>query len=182
MVTGADERPARHIREAEPARQAAELVELVRGEIADDREMLGGWLEVLAERQVIAADRPQVGHRLDDLLGRLAQAEHQPALGECFGPGPLGMRQDRQAHVVSTLPAHLLLEASHGLDVVIEDLGAGRQHAVDPLGPPVEVGSEYLDRCPGPPPDGLNAAGEVLRAAVGQVVARDRGDHDVPQA
>ena len=47
--------------------------------------------EVLAERQHVAADRPQVGQHVEQLVDRLADAEHQPALGD-HARGPVASR------------------------------------------------------------------------------------------
>ena len=76
----------------------------------------------------------------------------------------------------------MLLEPGHRLEVVVEDLGRGREDDVDRFGAAVEVGRQDLDRRPGPRADGQDALAEVLGAAVGRVVAGHRRDHDVPQA
>ena len=96
--------------------------------------------------------------------------------------GFLGVLENGQAHRVLALAAHVLLEPGDGLHVVVEDLGPGLQDDVDRLGPAVEVGGEHFDRGPGALADGQDALAEVLGAAVGQVVAGDGGDDDVPQA
>ena len=98
------------------------------------------------------------------------------------GPESLGEFEDAQAHGVLALAADGLLEAGDGLQVVVEDLGLGREDDLDRLGAAVEVGGQHLDRRPGPGADGQDAAAEVVGAAVGQVVAGHRGDHDVLQA
>ena len=96
--------------------------------------MPGRGLEVLAEGQEVAADGAEVGQGLEDLLGRLAQAEHQAALGPDVGAGLLGVLEDRQADGVLALAADVLLEPGDGLQVVVEDLGLGRQDDVDRVG------------------------------------------------
>ena len=93
----------------------------------------------------------------------------------------MAVRQDRQAHIVAALSPDLLLESRDGLEVVIEDLGLRREDAVDQIVPPVEVGGEDFDRRSGPASNGVDASAEVLRAAIGQVVAGDRRDDDVPK-
>ena len=60
--------------------------------------------------------------------------------------------------------------------------GAAEDDVDRPARVAVEVGRQDLDRRPGPAPDGQDAPAEVLGAAVGQVVAGHRRDHDVPQA
>ena len=176
-------RTARWRRRRSPATgDPAQLVELGRGQVAHDREVARRRLEVLAERQEVAADRPEVGQGLEDLLGRLAQAEHQAALGPGLGARPLGVLEDREADAVLALAADVLLEPGDRLEVVVEDLGPGREDDVD------RVGCGRRSRGSGPRSvapvrlaDRQDAAPEVLGTAVGEVVAGDRGDHDVPQ-
>ena len=52
-------------------------------------------------------------------------------------------------------------------------------HAVDGGRVAEEVGRQHLDGGAGPLADGEDAAAEVVGPAVGQVVARHRGDDDV---
>ena len=69
-----------------------------------------------------------------------------------------------------------------GLEIVVEDVGPGVHHDPERLLRALEVGDQHLDRGVGqPPPDLGDAAGEGLGAAVGQVVAVHRRDHDVRQ-
>ena len=52
-------------------------------------------------------------------------------------PRPFAWRSTRARAVVAGLHAHGLLQALHGLDVVVEDVGLGVEHGVDvrPAGP-----------------------------------------------
>src|SRR5947209_7447560 len=74
-IARADERTAGDLGEAQGPGHPAQLVELLRGQVARDGQVPGRGLQVLAEREEVAADGAEVGERLEDLLGRLAQAE-----------------------------------------------------------------------------------------------------------
>ena len=75
------------------------------------------------------------------------------------------------------------IQPRHGLDVVIEDVGPGVEHGPQRRLDSLEVWNQHLDAAAGHArprlPDRL---GEDRRAAVGQIVAIDRGDDGVLQA
>ena len=75
MIAGSHEWAAGDLVEAERPRQASQLVELVRGEIADDRQVPGRGLQVLPERHEIATDRPEVGEGFNPLASLFKQFE-----------------------------------------------------------------------------------------------------------
>ena len=106
----------------------------------------------------------------------------RPLLVRISGRGLLGVVEDSEAHLVQALAAHVMLEPGDRFEVVVEHLGPGFEHDVDQVGPTVEVRGEHLDRGAGSAANGQDALPKVLGAAVRQVVARDGGDHDVPQA
>ena len=91
------------------------------------------------------------------------------------------MLEDGEAHLVLALAPDVVLEPGNRLEVVVEDLGPGGEDDVDQLASSVEIGREHFDGGAGPPPHGQDALAEVVGAAVGQVVTRHRGDHDVAQ-
>ena len=79
--------------------------------------------------------------------------------------------------------AHAPVQAADGLDVVVEDLGAGGEDGVERfLLDAEEVGCQHLDaRLRQLHLDRADRRREVARTAVGNVVAVDRGDDDVLQ-
>src|SRR5690349_1883647 len=85
VVGAADEGARLDVGEAERLRRAAQAGELVGRDVALDRQVAGRGLQVLAERQDVAADGAQVGEDLQQLGARLAQAEHQTRLGGAVG-------------------------------------------------------------------------------------------------
>ena len=107
-----------------------------------------------------------------------------PALRPALRPHLLGPREQPQRAVVVALDAHRRLDAAAGLDVVVEDVGTGLEHRHQRLLLEAEeVGHQHLDVRLGAAAaqraDGLRP---VAGAAIGQVVAVDRRDDDVPQA
>ena len=95
---------------------------------------------------------------------------------------PLDVGQQVEAALILGPAAHLLVQPRHRLHVVVEDFRRRFQHAVDRRQIAEEVGRQHFDDGPGSLAHGQDAAAEVVGAAVGQVVARHRGDDDVPQA
>ena len=64
-------------------------------------------------------------HGLVDLLLRLAEADHEAALGQPVGVELLGVAQDLQRAPELRLRPHRRVQARHGLDVVVEGVGPG---------------------------------------------------------
>ena len=106
----------------------------VGGQVAHDGKMSRRRLKVLAEREQVAADRAEVGQGFDDLLGRLAQAEHQAALGAEVRARSFDVLEHREADRILALAPDVLLEPGDGLEVVVEHLGSGREDDVDQFG------------------------------------------------
>ena len=128
-----------------------------------------------------------VGERGADLVGGLAEAEHDAGLDPA-GVAPLvappgGFGEQRQGAVVAAAGTGLAIEARHRLRVVREDLRRRCEHDVEGVGDAAEVGRQDLDRAGRTAlvnrPDHRRP---VPGAAVRQVVAVDRGDDGVPQA
>ena len=81
--------------EAELVRGPLELGELVRMPVADDRQMVLGGAQVLADRQHLDVVLTQPAERVDHLVEGLAEADHQPGLGDDLVPAHLlGGAQD----------------------------------------------------------------------------------------
>ena len=72
------------------------------------------------------------------------------------------------------------IEPRHGLEIVVVDVGPGIDDLLERAGLAQEVRGQHLDRGLGRGrADAPDAGRELKGAAVGQVVAIDRGDHDV---
>ena len=155
--------------------------------VALEREVLEGRAQILPDRQDVAVDLAERLERLGQLVARLAETDHQRALGvdrvADLAGHRLGVVEDAEAALPAGALADRLLEPPDGLEVVVEDVGPGVHHGAQRGVGAVEVGDEDLDAHPGRglahPADRL---GEDARAAVGQVVAGDAGDHHVLQA
>ncbi len=108
-----------------------------------------------------------------------------PRLGEDGVVGQLlGPPQEPERLVVRRLgAAHAPVEPAHGLDVVVEDLGArGQDGAQGLLLDAEEVGRQHLDGRLGQLAlDRTDRRRVVAGAAVGNVVSVDGRDHDVAQ-
>ena len=92
--------------------------------------------------------------------------------------------QQPERPLVVALDAHARLDAPAGLDVVVEDVGpASSTSRSASSSRPRKSGVSTSTVAPGSSPaQRAHGAGPVLGAAIGQVVAVDRGDDDVAQA
>ncbi len=95
-------------------------------------------------------------------------------------PASFAARQHcERAEVVRGRPCGAL-EARHGLEVVVQHVGARREDHVERVGVALAVGDQHLDRGRGHArPHRRDRRREPRRAAVGNVVARDARDHRV---
>ena len=70
----------------------------------------------------------------------------------------------------------------HGFEIVVEDVGPGRDHLFERAVLAQEIGRQHFDRgCRAACADGADGLREMLRAAVVEIVAIDRGDDDMRQ-
>ncbi len=148
--------------------------------------MLRARLEVLADRDDVDAVFAQVAQRLHHLVVRLPEADDDSGLRQHGVVGELlRAREEPQRLVVARLrAAHAPVEAADGLDVVVEDLGPRGEHSLQSfLLHAQEVRRQHLDaRIRQLRFQGANRRRVMAGAAVGDVVAVDRGDDDVLQA
>jgi len=81
VVAGTHERAGFDV--VEPHRQGFlfELLELLRRNVALDRQVLTGRTQVLAQGQNVDAGRAQLAHDSADFVRGLAKPEHEAALG-----------------------------------------------------------------------------------------------------
>ena len=84
---------------------------------------LGGRLQVLADGQEVDVGGAHVVHHLQHRLAVLAQADHDAGLGEHRRVELLHPLQQAQGVEVARAGADLGVEAGHGLEVVVEDVG-----------------------------------------------------------
>ena len=112
----------------------------------------------------------------------LAEAEHQPALGLNVRIAAFDAAEEfERPAVVRLAAADPAIQPRNGFGVVIEHVGGGVDDTVQCVFAMHEVGREHLDRRAGRRADFADAAGEMLRSAVGQVVAGHAGNHHMPQ-
>ncbi len=106
-----------------------------------------------------------------------------PDLVNMRGVQLLDLLQQAQRVEVAGTRADGAVEPRHRLEVVVVDVGPGGDDRLDRTRLAQEVGGQDLDRrARATGPDRLDAAHELEGAAVRQIVAVDRGDHDVRQA
>ena len=169
--------------EAEGAARLGQLGELFGAVVARHRQVLGRGPQVLAEREDRHADVDEVAHRREQLGALFAETEDDPRLGrQGRRRGARAAEQLERALVPAAVARHAI-EPRHGLGVVIEDVGPGVDHGRERGGIALKVRNEHLDAAArGVVSHGAHRGGPVRGAAVGEVVAVDRGDHDVLEA
>mmetsp|Transcript_23274 Transcript_23274/g.57784 ORF Transcript_23274/g.57784 Transcript_23274/m.57784 type:complete len:274 (+) Transcript_23274:244-1065(+) len=137
--------------------------------------------QILPKRHHLHARAQQIPHRLPHLRVRLPQPQHHARLRHQPRHHLLRARQHRQAlRVPRAAVADRGLQALHGLDVVREDVEAGRRDEVDAGEVAGKVRGQRLDHELGLRAlDLTDSVGEVLRAAVRDVVAVNRSEDHV---
>src|SRR3990170_3211011 len=175
-----DKGPGGDVHEAHRLPRLPVLVERLRRDVLRDGQMPGARPQVLAEGEDVDPVLPEVRHRTEDLLPRLPEAEHDRGFREEPRAHRLRGAEDGQALVVhrAGVPGEGL-EPPDGLEVVVEDVGSRVDDGPDCVEVAPEVGDEGLHEDSGVPRLDLpDRPGEVVRAAVGQVVAvHGRQDH-----
>ena len=125
----------------------------------------------------------QVSHRLVDLLLRLAEPNHEPALRQPVRVEFLGVPEHLERTLELRLRPDGRVEARDRLDVVVERVGRGIYDGHYRGAVPLEVGGEDLDGAAGDLiPDLPDHGGEDRGAAVGELVAVDARDDGVLEA
>jgi len=76
LVRRPDHGAARHVTETHLLAEDSQLIEDLRRDVLDHRQVVLCRAQILAERQHIDVCCPQVGHGLHDLVPRLSEAEH----------------------------------------------------------------------------------------------------------
>ena len=151
--------------------------------VAQHRQVAVGRLQVLADGQHVHVVGAHVAHHVQDFLVGLAQANHQAGLGADVGILRLVVLEQLQRVRVVGARAGLLVQARHGFQVVVHHVRRGAAEDVDgDVQAAAEVGHQGFDLSAGRGcAHRVDAVGEVLGAAVAQVVAVHRGHHHVLQ-
>lgn len=139
-------------------------------------------LKVLADGGDINVGAGNVVEKPVNLLGRLAQTDHETGLGEGFGTVLFGKTKHVERLLVIGLGPHTPVEAPDGLHVVVKNVRAGIEYPGDGLEVAAKVwGQNFNARvgiCQTNLPDGL---GKVDGAAIGEFVAIDRSNDDITE-
>ena len=86
------------------------------------------------------------------------------------------LQQPDRGEVARARP-HREIFRRHGFEIVVEHVGPRRDHGLDRAVLAQEIGRQHLDRgLRAARADGADDCGEMRRAAVGEIVAVDRGD------
>ena len=140
-----------------------------------------GGPQVLAQRQQIHVHGAQVVHGLRNLFVGFPESEHEAGLGQDLGLVLLGVRQNAERLLIArTRIAHGMREPLHRLDVLRKDFESRIHHGLDIAQHALEIRRERFDGDVWRAPlDGANGFGVVPGAAIRQIVAIHRGEHDV---
>jgi len=184
VVAAANERPAGDLQKAHAARRPTQFREFFGRQVTGHGQQAAAvGLEVLAQRQEVHLPVAQVGQHVQDLLLSLADTQHQPALGFDRRVQSLdALQQFQRPAIIRFGPAQAAVQSRHRLGVMIEDVGGCGGNSLQCLWATDEVGRQYLDARPGSLADRQHALAEVIGAAIRQIIPRDRGNDDVPQA
>ena len=137
--------------------------------------------QVLGDRDDVAAGVEQIAQRRAHLVGGLAHAEDQVALGD--QPVVAGRGQHREAALVAERRTDPLEDARHRFDVVRQHFWPRLEDLLEQCRFAVEVGDQQLDAGVGVELlDVAHGLGVQPRAAVGQVVAGDARHGGIPQS
>ncbi len=145
--------------------------------------MVDGGAQILAESDDIDLGGAHVVQCLFDFGFGFAQAQHQAGLGQDLRSMRFGMSQDIQGLLIAgSGVAYRMGQAAYGFEILGEDLQPGVDNHLDAACAPLEIRRQGFDCGVGIfRADCTHAVGIVLRAAIGQIVAIHRGEHDVTQ-
>ena len=166
--------------EAEIERNVFQLAELVRVIVADHRRVRGGGTQVLADCEDLATDRAQVGEGCHQLVMFFAETDHEPRLRrDDRREAACPVEQFQRSRVAAARTGHAI-QARHRLGIVVEDVGPRIEHGTERVFVAPKIGNQDLDAALRQAGAGLtNRLREDRGAAVAEVVAVDRCDHDI---
>ena len=133
MVRTAHQWTGLDVRKSHLLASRAQIVELLRRQIADNRQMFWRRSQVLPERENVDVHVAKVAHDGDDFVDRLAKPEDDPGLGGNVGRKLLRQAKDRHHALVAAAGARALVEARHGFGIVIVDVGIRLEDGADRL-------------------------------------------------
>ena len=180
VIRATDERAGGNVQKTLFARNVAVIIELLRCDILENRQVFRRGPKVLPHRQNLAAGFAQIIHRLEKFSLFLAEAEHYAALCYDFGRQFFGAPQDLERSPILGARAHERGQTFHRFHVVIINIGPGIENDLDAPALGVKVGHQYFDN-----DRWIHLANrrdsvrEMIGAAVLEIVAGDRGDDDM---
>ena len=176
----AGQRARRHHQEALGIGDLLVAREFVRRHIAHHGVMLAGRLQVLPDGEEIDVRRAQIVHHLQHFVTLLAESDHDAGFGEDRGIDFLDPLQQPDRMEIARARPHAEITRRHGFQIVVEHVGLRRDHDLERAFLAQEVRRQDLDRGGrAARADRADGLGKMLGAAVGEIVAIDRGDHDM---
>lgn len=131
VIARTDEGAAVHLPDAQRVAVGFVGFELGGGHKRFDKELASIGLEILADRDDVAACRMEVSDRLLDLRLGLSQPDHDPRFDEFSFSRGLNMAQNREGPVISCFMADAGRQRADCLDIVVEDFGPFIQNGID---------------------------------------------------
>jgi hypothetical protein len=157
--------------------------EFIRVDVAKNRKMFAGGLEILPEGEDVGSLSSQILHGGEDFVFFFAQAEHQTGFRGHVGVGFLGAAKEFKRALVDGTFADLAIEARNGFGVVIQNVRLDGQNLAKSVPVAAKIGDEHFYFAAGNAiANFLDGAGEDGCATIGLVVTIDAGDHGVTQA
>src|SRR2546427_1874052 len=102
--------------------------------------------QVLPEGEDVHPRGPQVPHRLNDLVLRFPEPEHDGGFREDVFPHPLRALEDSETLAVARAAvSDCRLEAFHRFDIVVQDIDAPVDHRPDRFQVTLEIGDERFN-------------------------------------
>jgi len=177
-------RPAQGAREPHFTRRLFKLRELLRRNEFRHRKARRRRSKILANRNDVTADLPEVRQNLKNLVESLSQAEHQAGLGQkAFRRHALHSFENSEGALVVGARPDGLIQSRNGLDVVAENRRTGRDDLRENILSARKIGRQNLDgRMFVKSQDFRDSSREVAGAAIGKVVASDGSYHRVTEA
>ena len=145
--------------------------------------MLAGRLQILPDGEKIDIRRAQIVHHLQHFVALLAKPDHDAGFGEDRRIDFLDPLQQPDRMEIARARPHVEIARRHGFQIVVEHVGLRRHHDFERAVLAQEIRRQDLDgggraaRA-----DRANGLSEMLGAAIGEIVAVDRGDDDVGEA
>lgn len=148
VIGAANERPGGDVSEAFLKGDDFVAIKRLGSDVIDHGEVFYRRSEVLPKGKHCDSGSAEVVEGGDDFFLRFAETEHNPGLGGDFtlSAGELfGTLEDVERAVVLRARADEWGEPLYGLEVVIEDVGAGVDDGLKRIVTGVEIGNEDLD-------------------------------------